>query len=298
MALQEAVRRTRDQRAIDLAGREQLAQRFVGHPGEPHALGEAELDLLDAPRLVRARLIPVHVLQPHPMLVAEPAPHVHGGGVRPFGRADRLALEIRRAFDAGLPVHVERGEAEQARADDRKPDDVRVRAGDLGHEFRERQLGRIPLAVEGEAREDLVVAEREPGEIDALRAHEPRSQVAKMIVVGGGDRQSHGCHLCFRSFASHLPSRSCHPEPDASIWSRDFRGLQPSFTAAPHDVPAGRLGLWSSSRSGSARSSSLRSSARAASESPGFCSPSRFSTASRCCRARSRSASPMPSPCW
>ncbi|HEX5118493.1 MAG TPA: hypothetical protein VFW65_25185 [Pseudonocardiaceae bacterium] len=37
--------------------------------------------------------------------------------------------------------------------------------------------------------EDLVVAEGEPGVVDALDAHRAAPEVAEVVVVGGGDRQ-------------------------------------------------------------------------------------------------------------
>ena len=58
------------------------------------------------------------------VLVVEPAAHVDRGGVRPFGRADRLALEVGRRFDLAVLVDVEGREAEQPRADHRQADDV------------------------------------------------------------------------------------------------------------------------------------------------------------------------------
>ncbi len=85
MALPEAVRRPCDQRAVDLARGQHLAQRLVLDAGELDALGQAQLDLLDAAGLVGAGLVPVHVLQRHAVLVVEPAAHIDRGGVRPFG---------------------------------------------------------------------------------------------------------------------------------------------------------------------------------------------------------------------
>ena len=81
---------------------------LVGDAGELDALGQVELDLLDAARLVGAGLIPVDVLQRDALLVLHPAAHVDGGGVRPFRRTDFLALEILDGFDPALLVDVER----------------------------------------------------------------------------------------------------------------------------------------------------------------------------------------------
>src|ERR1700722_1085405 len=76
--------------------------------------GRPPLDLLDAARLIGAGLVPMHVGELDAGLVVQPAAHVDGGGVRPFGGADRAALEIGGGLDAGLAVHIERTEPEQA----------------------------------------------------------------------------------------------------------------------------------------------------------------------------------------
>jgi hypothetical protein len=129
----------------------------------------------------------VHVAQSDAVLVVEPAAHIDRGGVGPFGRADRLALEIGRRFDLAAPVHVEGREPEQPRADHRQPDDVGRGPRYLGAEFRERQLTYVPLPVEGEACEHLVMAKRQPGMVDALGIDDAEAEIAEMIIVGGGD---------------------------------------------------------------------------------------------------------------
>jgi hypothetical protein len=131
----------------------------------------------------------VHVGELHAGLVVEPAAHVDRGGVRPFRRADGLALEIGRGLDPALAVDVERAEPEQPRGEHRQADDIRVVAGHPRGELGERELGHVPFAVEGEARENLVVAEREPGVLDPLRLDRAGAEIAEMVVVGGGDRQ-------------------------------------------------------------------------------------------------------------
>src|SRR5262249_52887887 len=92
-----------------------------------------------------------------------------------------------RRFDLALLVHVERREPKEARTDDRKTDNVGCPACHLRAEFRKRQLAHIPLAVEGEAREHFMVAERKPGVVDALGVDDAETEVSEMIVVGGGD---------------------------------------------------------------------------------------------------------------
>ena len=136
----------------------------------------------------------MHVVERDAVLVVQPAAHVDGGGVRPFRRADGLALEVGGGFDPALLVDVERREAEQPRADDRQADDVGLIARHLGAELRERQLAHVPFAVEGEAREHLVVAEREPGVVDALGLDQAEAEVAEMVVVGGGDGELDARH--------------------------------------------------------------------------------------------------------
>src|SRR5262249_45106218 len=92
-------------------------------------------------------------------------------------------------------VHIEGREAEVPRADDRQRDDVGVLARHLGREFRERQFGDVPLAVEGEAREDLVQLRHQPSVLDALGLHRAGAEVAEVIVVLGGDRQMQFLHF-------------------------------------------------------------------------------------------------------
>ena len=141
----------------------------------------------------------MHVLQPNAVLIIEPAAHIDGSRVRPFGRADRRALEIGCGFDVALPVDIEGGETEQPRADDRQADDVGIPSRHLGAELRERQLAHIPFAIEREAREHLVVAEHEPGGLDAFGADGAEAKVPEMIVIGGRDGELDARH--------HFPSR-------------------------------------------------------------------------------------------
>jgi hypothetical protein len=84
-------------------------------------------------------------------------------------------------------VHVERAEAEQSRGEHRQADDVGVRPRDLGSEFGEGQLRHVPLAIEGEARENFVVTEREPDVLDSLGLYGAGAEIAEMIVVGRGN---------------------------------------------------------------------------------------------------------------
>src|SRR5262245_44414781 len=105
----------------------------------------------------------------------------------PFRRADRLTLEIGRRFDLAFLIHVERREPKEARTDDRKADNIGCPACHLCAKFRKRQLAHLPLAVEGEAREHFMVAERKPGVVDALGVDDAETEVSEMIIVGGGD---------------------------------------------------------------------------------------------------------------
>src|SRR5262245_3686925 len=194
VALQERVGRTRDQRAIDLARGDHLAQGLVAHARELDPLRDGELDLLDAAGLVGAGLVPMDVLELDAVLIVEPAAHVDGGGVGPFRRADGLALEIGRRPDFAVLVDVERRESKQAGADHRQADDVGRLSRHLRTEFRERQLAYVPLAVEGKACEYLVVAERQPGMVDALGRDEAQPEIAEVVVVGGGDGELDARH--------------------------------------------------------------------------------------------------------
>src|SRR5215831_6811730 len=99
MALQERVRRTGNQRAIDLARRDHLAQRLIVDTRELHPLWKIKFDFLDAAGLVGACLVPVDVAEPDAVLVIEPAAHIDRGRMGPFGRADRFTLEIGGCFD-------------------------------------------------------------------------------------------------------------------------------------------------------------------------------------------------------
>jgi len=195
MARQKRVRRARNQGAVDLARRDHLGERFVADAREFHARRQVQLDLLDAAGLVGAGLIPVHVLKLDAGLMVQPAAHVDGGGVRPFGRADRLSLEVGRGLDAAFAVHVERAKPEQARSEHRQANDVRVGARHLGGEFGEGQFRHVPFAIEGEARKDLVVPEREPDVLDPLGLHGAGAEIAEMIVVGSSDGELDLVHI-------------------------------------------------------------------------------------------------------
>jgi hypothetical protein len=100
-----------------------------------------------------------------------------------------LPGQIRNGTDAALPVHVERGETEEPGADHGQSDDVGARAADLGHELGKRELGEIELPIGGEAGEALMMPECEPGMVDSFCPYEAETEVAKVIVVGGGDGQ-------------------------------------------------------------------------------------------------------------
>ena len=107
----------------------------------------------------------------------------------PFGRADLFALEVGRRGNLAIAVDVEGREPEMARADDWQRHDVGIRARHLGHEFRKRQLAHVPFAIEGEARENFVQLRHQPDVLDAFRLHGAETEVAKVVVILGGDRQ-------------------------------------------------------------------------------------------------------------
>src|SRR4030095_945334 len=108
--------------------------------------------------------------------------YVDRGRMRPFRRTDPLSLQILHGFDLALPVHVERGEAEQPGTDHGEPDDVGVCSADLGRELGKGQFRQIEFAVRGETREALVVAESEPGVVDAFGFDKAEPEIAEMIV--------------------------------------------------------------------------------------------------------------------
>src|SRR5262249_37856527 len=170
-------------------------------PGERDALRQRELDLLSASGLVGTGLIPMHIGELDAMLVVEPAAHVDRSGMRPFGRADGFALEVRGRFDLAVPVDVEGRETEVPRADDWQRDDVRILACHLGRELRERKLRDIPFAIEGEAREDFMQLRHQPGVLDAFGLHGAFAEVTEVIVVLGGNGQMQLLH-CGRSVRS------------------------------------------------------------------------------------------------
>src|SRR5262249_43183284 len=51
-----------------------------------------------------------------------------------------------------------------------------------------------PFAVEGEARENLVMTQREPGRVDAFGLHQTETEIAEMVIIRGCDRQLHATH--------------------------------------------------------------------------------------------------------
>src|SRR5262249_28526458 len=109
-----------------------------------------------------------------------------------------LALQILRAADLAVAVDVERREPEQPRAHHRQADDVGVLAGDLGAEFGKRQFGGVPLAIECESRENLVMAEHRPGCIDGLGLDGTGTEITKMVVVGGRNRKLQAAHAALK----------------------------------------------------------------------------------------------------
>src|SRR6185437_12418257 len=124
-----------------------------------------------------------------------------------------LALQVLRALNSLVAIHVERHETEEPRGIDRQTDDVRIGPRNLRHEFGEGQFRDIPFAVESEAGKNLVMAEREPGRLNAFRLHAAESEIAEMVVIGGGDRKlqrTHGVYAFLR-FASILSQISAAP---------------------------------------------------------------------------------------
>jgi len=199
MALQERVRRTGNQRAIDLARRDHLAQRLIVDTRELHPLWKIKFDFLDAAGLVGACLVPVDVAEPDAVLVIEPAAHIDRGRMGPFGRADRFTLEIGRCFDLAPLIHVEGRESKEARTDDWQADNVGCFPRHLRAELRKRQLAHLPLAIEGKAREHFMVSEHKPGVVDALGIDDTEAEVSEMIIVGGSDGEfeaRHSSPLC------------------------------------------------------------------------------------------------------
>jgi hypothetical protein len=157
----------------------------------------------------------MHVFQTHTMLVVEPTAHVDRGGVRPFGRADGLAFQILSLPDLAFLVHVERGEPEQPRADDGQANNVAVGPRDLRHELGKRQLTDVPVPIEREAGEDFMMAERQPGVVDAFGLDQTGPEVAKVVVVGRCDRQLQLIHFVLPHFrgkncAIRSPNRCLH----------------------------------------------------------------------------------------
>jgi hypothetical protein len=52
----------------------------------------------------------------------------------------------------------------------------------------------VPFAIEGEARENLVVTEREPDVLYSLGLDGAGAEIAEMIVVGRGDGEADFVH--------------------------------------------------------------------------------------------------------
>jgi hypothetical protein len=115
---------------------------------------------------------------------------IDGGGLRPFRNADALAFQVLRRLHRPLAVDDEGLEAEAAGEEDRQADDVGVGLRRLRDEFGEGKLRHLPFAAGGEAREDLVDAHAEIGEVDALGLDEAEAQVANMVVIVGRDGQA------------------------------------------------------------------------------------------------------------
>src|SRR5262249_53149319 len=140
-------------------------------------------------------------------------------------------------------VDVKRGEAKQPRAHHRQSDDVGRVACGLSGEFCKRQLADVPLPVEGKAREDFVMAEGEPGMVDALRLDEPKAKIAEMIVIGGSNRQLDKRHAVHRPIQAievmecAKPSMPQSPAPRQSAWCGFTRGAVSQLLQSPRFLP-------------------------------------------------------------
>ena len=137
----------------------------------------------------------MHIRQLHAAIIVHPTAHIDGGRVCPFRRADALALQVANRLDAGILVHIERREAEQARADNRQADNVAIVAGDLRREFRKGQFADVEFAIKRLAGEDFMMTQCQPIVVNALGLDEAHAEIAEMIVIRRRDAEFQLAHL-------------------------------------------------------------------------------------------------------
>src|SRR4029078_10114916 len=96
---------------------------------------------------------------------------------------------------------------------DPQTDDVGIIPRHLRREFGERKLGYVPFAVKGEAGKNLVVPERKPIDFNAFGANQPKTKIAKVIVVGccDGERDAHSFMRRFTSILSQISAATSGP---------------------------------------------------------------------------------------
>jgi hypothetical protein len=141
---------------------------------------------------------PVDVIERHAVFPAEQPHHVDDGGLRPFGDADPLALEIAGRPHRAVAAYINPGMPEKARGEDRNGREGVVAARAQRDEFPHGHLRDVPFAEPHEAEEDLLDRVVERGERDPLRLNPAGEEIADVIVVvdGNGERERRHLEAC------------------------------------------------------------------------------------------------------
>ncbi len=181
----------RRDRRVDVAAREQRAQAGVRPLLVADSFRQLDVDLLGPPRLVDAGLHPADLCKIDPIGLGQHAAGEDPGGLRPFGDADGLALEVFGRRDLAVAADIEGGMAQHARGKHRDADERRRALRGQRRELGERAFRDIPFEILEQAVEDFLHLEHDRGQRNAVRAHDAMDEVAHMLVVGDRQREMH-----------------------------------------------------------------------------------------------------------
>src|SRR5499427_2334628 len=202
-SLAEVLRGTRRQHRVELAREQHVVERAAGLGLQPHSGRQLELHFLYAARLVHPRLDPVHRVERHARLVREKAARVDDRGLRPFGNADALALQLLGSREIAPLADVDHRVPERARREHGDRGDACVALRAQRHVLAHGHLRHFPLAEMGEAEERFLRRQCEHVQRRALHGHGSRGEVARVLVVADRERQRHFVHRY--SFSSTAP---------------------------------------------------------------------------------------------
>src|SRR5262249_9716272 len=155
--------------------------------------------------LLEPTLHPFNVGRAHPVIVCQDAARPHRGRHLVLGHADALATKVLRVATAGALVHEDARLPEEARRKNRDRDEV-VGAPPPAHYIpTQRELRGVELPILSHAPEDLLHAQHDVSQVDALCPDPTVAERLRPIIVARSQGQSQHARLFQKKIFS--PSR-------------------------------------------------------------------------------------------